>query len=176
MNHNSKKRDVLPLSHIVTAYVDTIYFDMDFNYIEGRVGQTIIAPGAAVNWESETCTSIPYVRYEYTRVSKKSPETSRSGRARTNRAKEKVMLFAKEAKTSSSVLRVIKQTVVTKLYPDGKAITDVETDYLVESYNSLSSDPIASATPTSEFSSQAKEIGKGASGKNVPKRKGRRKK
>ncbi len=155
-----KQRDIQPLGYIATGFVQTMYFDMEFNYIRGSVEQTSIIPDAPGNWESESCKLIPYVRYEYTRVSKKNPETTRSALARINRAREKVKFFASVAKNKGSVLRIVKDTIVTKLQPNVKAISDIALYYLEESYGSLTSDAIASERETREFPTNLKEKGK----------------
>jgi hypothetical protein len=109
---------------------------------------------------------IPYVRYEYTRVSKNNPETSRSALARINRAREKIKFFALVAKNKGSVLRIVKDTIVTKLHPNLNATRDLTLYYLEESYGSLSSDAIASERKTREIPPKLKEKGKAASKKN----------
>jgi hypothetical protein len=169
-----KQREIQAFGDKATGFVQTMYFDMQFNYIRGSVEQTIIFPDPSANWESESCKLIPYVRYEYTRVSKKNPETNRSALARINRAREKVKDFASLAKTNGSVLRIIKETVVIKLQPNIKAKWNVELSYLEESLGSLSSDPIASKRKTREIPSFLKEKAKAASKKNESKSKMRR--
>ena len=160
------KRDVHPFGNIATGFVQTIYFDMAFNYLGGSVEQTSIFPDAPDNWESESCRLIPYVWYEYTQVSKKNPETSRSASARINRAREKVKFFASVAKNNGSVLRIVKDAIVTKLQPTVEAIRNMTLYYLEESYGSLSSDAIASERKTREIPPDLKEKGKAASKKN----------
>jgi len=161
------QRDIHPVDYIATGFVQTLYFDMEFNYIRGSVEQISIVPDAPDNWESESCKLIPYVRYEYTRVSKKNPEISRS--ASINRAREKVKFFALVAKNKGSVLRIVKDTIVTKLQPNGNAASDISLYYLEESYGSLGSDAIASERKTREFPPDLKKKGKAASKKNDPK-------
>jgi hypothetical protein len=159
------KKSIAPsLDNVATGYVQTLYFDMEFKYIGGSSVQISIAPDAPKNWESETCTMIPYARYEYTRLSKKNPETSRSGKAQIDQAREKVRLFASETKNKRSTLRIVKRTIVTELHPYGKVVDDI-TYYLEESYDSMNADVIASKKKTSEFPSNLKEIVKGASKK-----------
>jgi len=158
------QRDIQPVDYIATGFVQTMYFDMGFNYIGGSVAQTSIVPDAPGNWESESCKLIPYVRYEYTRVCKKNPETS--GSAGINRAREKVKFFASVAKNNRSVLRIVKDTIVTKLPLNVEATSDISIYYLEESYGSLSSDAIASERKTREIPSNLKEKGKAASKKN----------
>ena len=156
------KRDEFPLDHKAIGYVQTLYFDMEFNYIRGSVEQAVIGPGAPTNWESESCKVIPYVWYEYTRVSKKNPETSRTGRKRIDQALKKVKFFASMAKGQGSVLRIVKDAIVTKLYPDKKAVGHREL-YLEESYGSLITDSIASSRKTREIPPHLKKKGKAAS-------------
>lgn len=132
-----------------------MYFDLDFNYLRSSVEQMMIVPDAPPNWESESCKLIPYVRYEYTRVSKKDPASGR-GLQRINRAREKLKLFASVAKNQGSVLRIVNETIVTELYPANKAITQVELTYLEESYGSLVTDPVASTRKTREMPSHLK--------------------
>jgi hypothetical protein len=160
------QRDIHPVGNIATGFVQTMYFDMEFNYIRGGVEQTAIFPDTPGNWESESCKLIPYVRYEYTRVSKKNPETSRSALARINRARDKVKFFASVAKNKGSVLRIVKDTIVTKLQPNVKATSDITLYYLEESYGSLSSDTIASERKTREIPPNLKEKGEAASRKS----------
>jgi hypothetical protein len=160
------QRDIQPVGYIATGFIQTMFFDMGFNYIRGSVEQTSIFPDAPDNWESESCKLIPYVRYEYTRVSKKNPETSRSAAARINRAKEKVKFFASVAKNKGSVLRIVKDSVVIKLPQNVDANVDITLHYLEESYGSLSSDAIASERKTREMPPNLKEKGKAASKKN----------
>jgi len=59
MKSPSKKRAISPFGNLATAFIHTVHFDMDFNYIGENVDQTIIYPGADENWESQTCTEIP---------------------------------------------------------------------------------------------------------------------
>lgn len=163
---SQNQRDAPPVNNIATGYVQTMYFDLEFNCIRVNVEQTSIVPDAPGNWESESCKLIPYVRYEYTRVSKKNPETTRSGQARIDQAREKVKFFASVAKNNGSVLRIVKDTIVTKLQPNVKAISDITLYYLEESYGSLVSDPIASERTTREMPPDLKEKGKAASKKS----------
>ena len=174
MNTTLKKRDVLPLHHMATGYVQTIYFDMEFNYIRGSVEQISIVPDAPVNWESESCKLIPYVRYEYTRVSKLNPETSRSGLERIDHAREKVKFFASLAKDKGSVLRIVKDTIVTKLRPGKEAVSQIQLYYLEQSYGSLNTDTIASERKTREMPRRLKELEKAASKKRGPRPSGSR--
>lgn len=157
------QKDILPVNYIASGFVQTMYFDMEFNYIRGSVEQISIVPDAPDNWESESCKLIPYVRYEYTQVSKKNPETSQAGLVRINQAREKVKFFASVAKNKGSVSRIVKDTIVTKLQPNVKAISDITLYYLEESYGSLSSDAIASERKTREIPPYLKEKGKVAS-------------
>lgn len=162
------------VDYIATGFIQTMYFDMEFNYIRGSVEQTSIVPDAPGNWESESCKLIPYVRYEYTRVSKKNPETNRSALARIDRAKEEVKFFASAAKNKGAVLRIVKDTIVTKLHPNVKATSNITLYYLEESYGSLSSDAIASERKTREIPTNLKEKAKAASKKNDSKMNTRR--
>jgi hypothetical protein len=126
-----------------------MYFDLDFNYIGGRIQQAGIVTNSVLNWESETCKLIPHVWYEYTRVSRKNPETSRSGKVRIKHAREKIKFFASLAKTNDSVLRIVKDTVVTTFLPSNtKALSEVEVYALEESYGSLCSDDAVSSQMT----------------------------
>jgi hypothetical protein len=159
------QRDMQPDNGIATGFVQTMYFDMEFNYMRGSVEQTSIFPDPPDDWESESCRLIPYVRYEYTRVSKENPDTKRSALARINRARKNVKLFAKVAKDKSSVLRVVKDTIVIKLQPNVEVPFNITFHYLEESYGSLSSDAIASERKTRETPSNLREKGKAASKK-----------
>jgi len=161
------QRDIQPVGYIATGFIQTMFFDMEFNYIRGTVEQTSIFPDAPGNWESESCKLIPYVRYEYTQVSKKNPETGRSAVTRINRAKEKVKFLASVAKNKGSVLRIVKDTIVVKLPPNVDANVGITLHYLEESYGSLSSDAIASERKTREMPPNLKEKAKAASKKNV---------
>ena len=151
------QREVQPIGYIATGFVQTMHFDMEFNYIRGSVEQTSIFPDAPGNWESESCKLIPYVRYEYTRVSKNNPETSRSAAARINRARKKVKYFASVATNKGSVLRIVKDSIVIKLPQNAEAIVNITLHYLEESYGSLSSDAIALERKTREFPPDLKE-------------------
>jgi hypothetical protein len=157
------QRDPLPVSGIATGFLQTMHFDLELNYIGGSVEQIIIIPDAPVNWESESSKLTPYVRYEYTRVSKNNPETSGSGQARINRAIKHIKLFIKTAKSCRSVLRVVKNPIVVKLQPGGEDAFIITHYYLEESYGSLSSDPIASKRKTRDIPPHLKERGKAAS-------------
>lgn len=107
MRHLSKKRDVHPVAQIADAFVHTMYFDLELNYIGGRVEQIVIVPDAPDHWETETCKLVPYVCYEYTRVTKESPETSRrSEKAMINQVKKNIRFYAKASKRGT-VLRVV---------------------------------------------------------------------
>jgi hypothetical protein len=163
------QRDIQPVGHIATGFIQTMFFDMEFNYIRGSIEQTSIFPDAPDNWESESCKEIPYVRYEYTRVSKINPETSEPALARINRAKKNVKSYALVAKNKGSVLRIVKDSIVIKLSPKVDAIVDITLHYLEESYGSLSSDAIASERKTREIPSNLKEKAKAALKKNVSK-------
>jgi hypothetical protein len=142
-----------------------MYFDMEFRYIGGSVVQASIVPYAPENWESESCKLTPYVRYEYTRVSKKDPETDPSGTARINQARKKVKLYARLAKNKESVLRIVKDSVVIKLQPDVNAVGNVTVIYLEESLGSLQKDSIASKRTTRDIPQHLKEMIKEASKK-----------
>lgn len=169
------KREIQPVDCIATGFVQTMYFDMNFNYIRGSVEQVSIFPDPPDDWESESCKLIPYVRYEYTRVTKNNPETSRSALARINRAQKHVKFFASVAKNKGSVLRIVKETVVIKLLPQNvEAAVGVTVHGLEESYGSLSSDPIASERKTREIPPDLKEKGKAALKKNSSRSKVRR--
>ena len=152
------KSDKQSLDYIATGFVQTLYFDLQFNYIGGSVEQVSIVPDAPANWESESCKLIPYVWYEYTQVSKNNPETSRSAMTRINQARKKVRLFASVAENKGTVLRIIKNTIVAEFRPKVEAIYEVTSYYTEESYGSLNADPIASERKTSEFPPD--EIGK----------------
>jgi hypothetical protein len=139
MKSPSKKRAISPFGNLATAFIHTVHFDMDFNYIGENVDQTIIYPGADENWESQTCTEIPHIRYEYTCVTKKSPETSQSGLDRIEQIRKKVKFLA-GLKKKNSVLRIVKETVQTEFAPP----CQVTYYALQESYASLCSDKVAS--------------------------------
>ena len=173
---SSNQGQTYAFGYLATGFIQTLYFDMEFNYIKGSVEQISIVPDAPNNCESESCKLIPYVRYEYTRVSKKNPETSRSGQARINQARDKVKFFASVAKTKGSVLRIVRDTIVTKLQPNLKATFDVTLCYLEESYGSLNSDPIASLRKTRDIPRHLKEMEKAASKKSDSKSNTRRSK
>jgi hypothetical protein len=166
---SQNQRDEHPVGDIATGFVQTMYFDMEFGYLGGRVEQTSIFPDAPENWESESCRLIPYVRYEYTRVIKHNPETSRSAMTSINLARKKIKLFASVAKDKASVLRIVKDTVVTTLKPNVEAIRNLTVYYLEESLGSLKYDPIASERKTREMPPDLKEKAKAASKKNVSK-------
>jgi|GEM_PF-1274283 len=168
MNTPSNKRDVLPVGNIAIGFVHTMYFDLDFNYIEERVEHTSIVPDAPQNWESESYKLIPYVRYEYTRVTKENPETRpRSLRSVINQVKKNVKFYAKEPK-KGTVLRVIRDPIVISLPNNLEAIGNVRIVYLEESYSSLNSDSIASKRGTREMPPDVKEKAKAAVKKNDP--------
>jgi hypothetical protein len=160
------QRDPRPVDHIATGFIQTIYFDMGLNYIGGGVEQVSIFPDAPDNWESESCKMIPYVRYEYTRVSKENPETSRSAMTSINLARKKVRLYASLAKDSASVLRIVKEPIVIKFQSNEEAISNATVYCLEESLDSLNSDPIASERKTREMPSDLKEKGKTAAKKS----------
>jgi len=104
-----------------TAFVQTMYFDMEFNYIRGNVEQISIVPDKHGNLESESCTLIPYVWYEFARVSERNPGTEWSDLGRIEQAREKVRFFALAAKNKTPVLRIVGGTIITKLSePPGK--------------------------------------------------------
>ena len=163
------QRDVQPIGYIATGFIQTIFFDMEFNYIGGTVEQASIFPDAPINWESESCKMIPYVRYEYTQVCKNNPETSRSPMTRINQARKKVKFFASVAKEKGSVLRIVKDTHVIKLHPNINANVGITFHYLEESYGSLISDPVASERKTREIPPNLKEKANAVSKKNVSK-------
>jgi hypothetical protein len=169
---SSNQRQTHAFGQLATGFVQTMYFDLEFNYIKGSVEQIVIFPDAPDNWESETCKLIPYVRYEYTRVCKKNPENSGSGLARINRARKKIRFFASAATTKGSVLRIVRTPVVIQLQPNIKTSFDVKVWYLEESYGSLCSDPITSSRKTREMPGHLKE--KAASTEPGSKSKGRR--
>jgi hypothetical protein len=171
---SSSQRQTYAFGYSATGFIQTLYFDMAFNYIGGSVDQIRIGPEAADDWESESCKLIPYVRYEYTQVSKKNPETKQSGQARINQAREKVKFFALLAPIKGSVLRVVKETLVTRLRPDVKSIFEITLSYLEESYGSLISDTIASLRKTRDIPPHLKEMGKAASKKSASKSRKRR--
>lgn len=170
----SNQRQTHAFGHLATGFIQTMYFDLEFNYVKGSVEQIIIFPDAPNNWESETCKLIPYVRYEYTRVSKKNPENSGSGLAKINRARKKVKFFASVATTKGSVLRIVRTPVVIQLQPNVTTGFDVNLWYLEESYGSLCSDPIASSRKTRDVPHHLKEMEKAASKKRDTKSNGRR--
>jgi hypothetical protein len=171
---SSNQRQTYAFGYLATGFIQTLYFDVEFNYVGGSVEQVSIGPDAPDNWESESCKSIPYVRYEYTRVSKKNPETRRSSQARINQAREKIKFFASVATTKGSVLRIVKETVVARFQPNVKAIFDITLSYLEESYGSLISDTIASLRKTRDIPSHLKKMGKAASKKSASKSSKRR--
>ena len=168
------QRSTYAFGYQTTGFIQTLYFDMEFKYIGGSVEQTNIDPDAPDHWESESCKLIPYVRYEYTRVSKKNPEIRRSAQARINQARDKIKFFVSVATTKGSVLRVVKETVVTQLKPNVKAIHDITLSYLEESYGSLITDTIASLRKTRDIPPHLKEKRKTASQKSGSKSSKRR--
>jgi hypothetical protein len=163
------QREIQPVGYIATGFIQTIFFDMEFNYIGGTVEQASIFPDAQINWESESCKMIPYVRYEYTQVCKNNPETSRSPMTRINQARKKVKFFASVAKEKGSVLRIVKDTHVIKLHPNVNANVQITFHCLEESYGSLISDPVASERKTREIPPNLKEKANAVSKKNVSK-------
>ena len=166
MTSLSKKRDLRPVARIADAFVHTMYFDLEFNYMEGRVEHTFIVPDAPYNWETETCKLIPYVRYEYTRVTKENPETSRrSGKALISHAKKNVKDYALDLKRGA-VLRIVQDPIITRLYNNPEAISDTKIIYLEESLSSLLKDNIALQRTTTDIPPHLKEIIKEASKKN----------
>ena len=171
---SSKQRQTHAFGQLATGFIQTMYFDLKFNYVKGSVEQIIIVPDAPSNWESETCKLIPYVWYEYIRVSKKNPENSGSSLAKINRARKKIEFLASVATTKSSVLRIIRSPVVIQMQPNVKASFDVNLWYLEESYRSLCSDPIASSRKTRDIPTHLKEMGKAASRKSASKSSKRR--
>jgi len=151
MRSASKQRATSPVADIATGYLQTMRFDLHFNYIGGSVEQICVVTDAPPNWESETCKLIPHVRYEYTRVSKQNPETGRSALTRINQARKNVKFYASAATTKGAVLRIVKETIVTKLVPQNvDAVSNIELYCLEESYGSLLSDPIAAGRKTTE--------------------------
>jgi hypothetical protein len=78
------------------------------------------------------------------------------------------------ATTKGSVLRVIKETVVTQFRPNVKAIYDITLSFLEESYGSLITDTIASLKKTRDIPPHLKEKGKAASKKSGSKHSKRR--
>jgi len=106
------QRDKLLVDDSAAGFVQTMYFDTEFNYLRGSVERISILPDTPDNWESEDCVLIPYVRYEYSRVSKKNLEIEESELARIIRAREKVKLFASDAKNRRQVLRVVQETII----------------------------------------------------------------
>jgi len=174
MKSSLKKKATHPVHRTATGFVQTMHFDLDFNYLGGHVEQVSIAADGSDNWESETCNLIPHVRYDYTRVSQKKLEVSRSNQALIKQAKEKVKYFATLEEGKGSVLRIVKNTIVTKLQPNIKAVSDVTLYYLERSFDSLNSDVIASERKTREMPSHLKEIGKEASKKSDSTSKSRR--
>ena len=171
---SSNQRQTHAFGQLATGFIQTMYFDLKFNYVKGSVEQIIIVPDAPSNWESETCKLIPYVWYEYVRVSKKNPENSGSSLAKINRARKKVKFFASVATTKGSVLRIVRTPVVIQLQPNVKTSFDVNLWYLEDSYGSLCSDPIASSRKTRDVPHHLKEMGKAASKKRDAKSNGRR--
>jgi len=152
MNTPLNKSDVFPVGHTDTWFVqiDRFATDPTHTHIQGSVGKVIIGPNAPLNCESETITLIPYAWYEYVRVTKTNPETRRTGTQRINEARKKVKAFASGAKTGRAVLRIVKDTIVTKLKPDETITTRIQSSYLDESYASLIADSIASARRTTD--------------------------
>ena len=171
MKSLSNKRDVRTVAQIADAFVHTMYFDLELNYIGGRVEQTIIVPDAPDNWETETCKLIPHVRYEYTRVTKENPETSRrSEKAMINQAKKNIRFYAKEPKRGT-VLRVVHDPIVIQLPNNLEYTSNTTIVYLEESLGSLSSDDIASKRKTTEMHPHLKKM---ASKKGAAKSSGHR--
>jgi len=171
---SSNHRQTHAFGQLATGFIQTMYFDLKFNYVKGSVEQIIIVPDAPCDWESETCKLIPYVRYEYTRVSKKNPENSGSSLARINRARKKIEFFASAAISKGSVLRIVRSPVVIQLKPNVKVSFDVKLWYLEESYGSLCSDTIAASRKTREMPRHLKEIEKAISKNRDSKSNGRR--
>ena len=167
------QRDPLAESGLPTGFLQTMHFDLELNYIGGSVEQIIIVPDAPVDWESESVKLTPYVRYEYIRVTKKNPETSGSGQARINRAIKQIKLFNKTAKSYSSVLRVVKNSIVVPLQPGGEDAFILTEYYLEESLGSLNSDPIASNRKTRDIPPHLKDKVKAASKESTAKPKTR---
>jgi hypothetical protein len=148
------------------AFVHTMYFDLEFNYTGERIERTLIFPDTPGNWESETCKLIPYVRYEYTRVTKENPETSRrSVQAVINQAKKNIRFYAKEPKRGT-VLRVIHDPIVIQLANNLEAISNTKIIYQEESLGSLLRDSIALKRETNDFPPHLQELIKGVSKKN----------
>jgi hypothetical protein len=160
------QRDVHPVDYIATGFVQTMYFDMKFNYLGGRVEQASIFPDAPENWESESSRLIPYVRYEYTRVCKDNPETSRSAMTSINLARKRVRQLVALTKNNASVLRVVKEPIIIKFQSNLEATINATVYYLEESLGSLNSDPIASERKTREMPPDLKEKAKTASKKS----------
>jgi len=169
-----KKRELAPLQHKVIGFVQTMYFDLEFNYINTKIEQTSIFPDSPNNWESETCKLIPHVWYEFTRVSKKNPESSKLIKTQIDKAKKKVKFFAEVTQKRSSVLRIVGDTIVTKLHPNVDAISNIDIYYLEESYRSLALDDIASQRQTREMPPHLKEKVKAVVKKNDAKSNRRR--
>lgn len=166
---SSNQREEYAFGRSATGFIQTLYFDMEFNYVKGSVEQINIGSDVPDNWESESCKLIPYVRYEYTRVSKKNPETRRSPQARIDQAREKIKFFASLAPIKSSVLRVIKETIVTRMPSDDKSLFKITLSYLEESYGNLICDTIALFRKTRDFPPHLKEKRKTASKKSTSK-------
>ncbi|HVU54101.1 MAG TPA: hypothetical protein VHD83_03560 [Puia sp.] len=166
MKSLSHRKALLPAGDPATGFLHTMYFDLDFNYIGGLEEQVNIAPDAPDNWESESCKLIPHVRYEYTRVSKKKLEASRPSQTRINQAKEKLKYFVVVGKNKGLGLRIVKDSIVTNLQPNLKAVSEITLYFLEESYGSLDSDVIAAERKMRDIPSHLKEAGKGASKKS----------
>lgn len=171
---SSNQRQNYAFGRLATGFIQTLYFDTELNYIGGSVDQICIDPDAPDDWESESCKLIPYVRYEYTRVSKKNPETRRSGETRINQAREKVKFFASVVTSKGSILRVVKESVVIRLRPNEEANFNITLSYLEESYGNLISDTIASFRKTRDIPPHLKEMGNTASKKSASKSSKRR--
>ena len=46
----SNQRQTHAFGHLATGFIQTLYFDLEFNYVKGSVEQIIIFPDAPNNW------------------------------------------------------------------------------------------------------------------------------
>lgn len=104
---------------VVTGFVHSMYFDLNFNFISETEERVTIPPGASRNWEYEICLSIPFVWHKYVRVCKSANGVS-----------------------SKTLIKTIRQKV--KAFVSEHSIESVKIDQqiLEESFQDLNADPI----------------------------------
>ena len=140
MRSFSNKKGKLPVNYIATAYIHTMCFDMAFHFISETVEPIKIPPGAPRNFESETCYSIPYVCYQYIKVSKTEPNRE-SGEAMIDQVMQKIKAYASAGS---------KQTIIhaeIQMQP----VKGLNLRMSQESFNCLSTDPIAMTSKSTDF-------------------------